>query len=868
MTHLFHQKQAHPLPREMALKSYYLKTIPPLIGLSLFILALWVLHRELQAYHLKDIGLYLHAIPGKALTAALMLTIFSYGVMTGYDYLALKFVNRKLAYRRIAAASFVGYAFSNNIGFSMLAGASVRYRLYSSWGLSALEITKIIFFCTISLWLGFFTLSSVIFLLRPMVLPHALLLPFKTDFPLGILLLIPVLLYVVVAVSWKGTARIGSLEFSAPPLHIFLPQIGIATLDWFLAGSVLFIILPPGIPFSMYLEIYMLAQIAAILSQIPGGLGVFEAMMLLFLSKYFPASSALASLIVYRAVYYILPLLIAAVILAAKEVLDRKHLLMNGSKAVTERLFVMVPALLTVVTFLSGVILLFSGATPAVTARLLEMERLFPLPIIEVSHFLGSVVGVSLLILSWGIQRRVDTSYYLTIALLGTGVLFSLLKGLDYEEAAILSMIMLIVIPSRPSFYRKGSLLEGKFPLPWIIAVVIAIICTAWLTFFSYKHMEYSTDLWWHFAFMQNAPRSLRALVGSSVAVLAFALIKILQPFLPKPDTSNNEDLARAMPILRNSPETYANLALLGDKAFLFNTKGNACIMYGIEGRNWISMGDPIGPENEWPELAWQFCEMCDRYDVQPAFYEVGSKNLHIYIDLGMTLVKLGEEAKVNLQNFSLSGRSRKDLRHVFNKLTNEGCTFEIVSAPDVPTIEKDLRRISDAWLADKHTTEKTFSLGSFREEYISRFPVAIIRKEGNIIAFANVWTTDRKEELSVDLMRSLPQSSAGSMEYLFIHLMIWGAQNGYQWFNLGMAPLSGLEGAAMASLWNRIGSFIFRHAEYFYNFQGLRLFKENFSPEWKPRYLASYATFSLPIMLGSIASLTSGGLKGIASKK
>ncbi len=183
---------------------------------------------------------------------ALILTVFSYGVMTGYDYyLALKFVNLRLAYRRIATASFIGYAFSNNIGFSMLAGASVRYRLYSSWGLSGLEITKIIFFCTVSLWLGFFTLSSGVFLLRPMVLPHELLLPFKTDFPLGILSLIPVLLYIAVAASWKGTARIGSLEFSAPPLRLFLPQIGIATLDWVLAGSVLFVILPPGIPFSI-----------------------------------------------------------------------------------------------------------------------------------------------------------------------------------------------------------------------------------------------------------------------------------------------------------------------------------------------------------------------------------------------------------------------------------------------------------------------------------------------------------------------------------------------------------------------------------------------------------------------------------------
>lgn len=132
-----------------------LAELKPFIGLLLFTLALWVLHRELQAHHLRDILHQFNQIPVKRLGAALLLTIISYGIMTGYDVLALRFIQHPLSYGKIALASFIGYAFSNNIGLSMLAGASVRYRLYSAWGLSGLEITKIVFFCILAPVAGF-----------------------------------------------------------------------------------------------------------------------------------------------------------------------------------------------------------------------------------------------------------------------------------------------------------------------------------------------------------------------------------------------------------------------------------------------------------------------------------------------------------------------------------------------------------------------------------------------------------------------------------------------------------------------------------------------------------------------------------------
>ena len=140
--------------------------------------------------------------------------------------------------------------------------------------------------------------------------------------------------------------------------------------------------------------------------------------------------------------------------------------------------------------------------------------------------------------------------------------------------------------------------------------------------------------------------------------------------------------------------------------------------------RSWISMGDPIGPPEEWKELLWRFRELCDRYDAWPVFYEVGVANIPLYLDLGLTMVKIGEEGRVDLQQFSLEGNANKGFRHTLNKFEKDGYTFEIVPEEKVGPLLPELKTISDQWLQEKNTREKCFSLGCFDETYLQNFPV------------------------------------------------------------------------------------------------------------------------------------------------
>jgi phosphatidylglycerol lysyltransferase len=221
----------------------------------------------------------------------------------------------------------------------------------------------------------------------------------------------------------------------------------------------------------------------------------------------------------------------------------------------------------------------------------------------------------------------------------------------------------------------------------------------------------------------------------------------------------------------------------------------------------------------------------------------------------------------VRLETFSLEGGPRKNMRNLYNRLSKEGCSFEIVPPARVAPLLPELKVVSDAWLTAKNTREKGFSLGFFSPEYLQLFPAAVVRMEGKVVAFANLWLGAEREELSPDLMRYLPLAPTGVMEYLFLELMLWGKREGYKWFNLGMAPLSGLENRELAPLWNRVGALIFKYGEQFYNFQGLREYKERFSPEWEPKYLASPGGLALPRILTDVAALISGGLKGVFAK-
>jgi len=245
----------------------------------------------------------------------------------------------------------------------------------------------------------------------------------------------------------------------------------------------------------------------------------------------------------------------------------------------------------------------------------------------------------------------------------------------------------------------------------------------------------------------------------------------------------------------------------------------------------------------------------------------VRKDGLHRYADFGLTFVKLGEDASVDLTRFSLQGGAASKYRQVMKRLEKDGATFRIIAPADVPGVMNQLRDVSDDWMAEKGSAEKGFSLGFFDADYLSRFPVAAVERSGRIEAFANLWLDARKTSLSLDLMRYRHGAPRDVMEALLVHSMKWGKDEGYRSFGLGMAPLSGFETSPVATLWGRLGGFLYQHGERFYNFQGLRAYKQKFNPVWEPRYLAYPGGFRLARILADVSALIAGGYRNIFRK-
>jgi len=844
-----------------------LRSLAPAFALAMFIGALWLLRHELKHYHYRDIREHLLSIAPARIAAAAALTILNYLVLVGYDYIAVRYLRHPLSLGRIALASFIGHVTSANFG-AVLGGTSVRYRLYSTWGLSAAEIFKLVALSTVTFWFGFFALAGVLFIVAPLEIPATLHMPFATSAPLGGLLLAIAAGYLLLTAIRKRPLAWRQWEFPLPPFTLSLAQLAVASLDLVVAAGVLYMLLPPSVEVSFvrFLGVYLLAVVAVLFTHVPGGLGVLELVILRLLEPTQP-DAVLGSLLVFRVVYYLVPLGFASLMLAGHEALLQRRGLERVGEAIGRWGPAIAPRMLALLMLLAGAMLVFSGAVPAPRGRLAWLHDFVPLGVIEASHFLGSICGVVLLVLARGLQRRLDSAYLLTAATLAAGIVFSLLRGFDYVEAIVLALLLAVLLPCRRHFYRRAALFGERFTPEWIATVTAVIACSFWLALFSHRHAEFSGELWWQFALHGDAPRALRASVGAAGGVLLVGLLRLFRFSAPRPHAATAVDLDRAAQIVSDWPKASANLALLGDKYLLFNDDRTGFLMYGVERRSWVALGDPVAPAESQAELVWRFRELAENHGGWSVFYQIAQDRLPLYLDAGLTLLKLGEEARVPLASFTLEGPARGDMRRARARAERDGCRFEVLMPEAVGDVLPTLAEISDQWLAQKNTREKGFSLGYFDADYVRRFPIAIVRRGDRIEAFANVWRGRPGSEIAADLIRYRPDAPSGMMDYLFTELMLWGRDQGFGWFSLGMAPLAGLDERTTSGRWNWLGGIVFRHGEHFYNFQGLREYKDKFDPEWTPKYLATPAGLTLPLVLANVATLISGSMRGMLRK-
>lgn len=840
----------------------YLSAAGTLLVIALFGFAIFHLTSEVQY---DEVVQALADTSWTAVAAAVFFTALSFLALTFYDVSALDYIRRKLPYADVALTAASAYAVGNTAGFGALSGGAIRYRSYSRLGIEPENIARIIAFVTLAFGLGLLTVTCL-----SLLAVGEYVAPMTGMDPLVLRVIAAVILaglFSVFFLARDGRAvSLGRLTLRLPDSRTVSRQFLVTALDLAASATVLYVLLPAGtIGWPAFLAVYSLAVGVGVLSHVPAGLGVFETIIIATLGHNADVDTILGALVLYRVIYHVLPLVIAIAVVIGIELRQLSgHPVASSVRRIGGR---MTPLLLATLGIVLAIMLVLSSVTPTPDENLAFLEGLLPLPIVEGAHFLASLLGLALVVVSRGLALRLDGAWWASIVIAVAALLLSLIKAIAVVEAGMLAFFLVGLIVSRRLFVRPASLFGQALTVPWLTALGVICLGALVVLLFVYRDVEYSHELWWQFEFSAEAPRGLRALLGVTIGASMLAIWSLMRPATGSAEPASDDAMERALSIVEAQDMSDANLVRMGDKSLLFSTDGRAFIMYGQRARSWIALFDPVGPIDAWPELIWHFIEKARAAGCRAVFYQVSPQGLAYYADAGLRAFRLGELARVDLARFELKGGKWANLRQQVSRAQRDGLEFRVVQPGDVPGVMAELTAVSDAWLAHHNAKEKGFSLGAFDPDYLAEQPLAILTCNGRIVAFANILVTATKEEGTVDLMRFSPDAPKGAMDFLFAQVMEYLKAEGFQAFNLGMAPLSGMSTRQIAPVWDRAGRTFFEHGERFYNFKGLRAFKSKFHPQWQPRYLVASGGINPILALMDATFLIGGGLKGVVKK-
>ncbi|MCA3527170.1 MAG: lysylphosphatidylglycerol synthetase family protein, partial [Rhodobacter sp.] len=685
---------------------------PYALAMALFALGLYAVLNLLAEVKLADVIAQVRSTPVLILVLAQLSALAGYLFLVGYDWSGLRYIGKPLPLPVTLTGGLMAYAFGNTIGLSVVSGGAVRYRIYSGQGLDAFDVAAVSTFVSVSYGIAATVVGLGAVALYPDLLGSLAPFPASQMRWLAIGLILAMTLPLVVAGAYNISLRLGRFTLRAPSLPVLLGQALFSLGDITCAAMTLYLLLPAGdIGFSAFVGIFATATMAGVISHVPGGVGVFETVVLAALPDSVPIETAAAALLMFRIIYFIVPFLMALVVLALYEALvvvrratGRQPLFRLGRRMAAMAptlgaISPMAPAVLSVMIFGAGLWMSFAALIPSTTEAGAALERVFPLVLLEGGALMSSILGAVLIVLALGVARRSLGAYWLTLGAMAVGIVVAMIHAFDIESVITLGIGMLILLPFRREFHRRTGLVHGALSPVWFVLVFGLILSVGFVLVFAHRGTPYSSELWWQFAADQQVPRALRAGLLLALLVAVAALTLLLRVPRLHPVAPTDADLARAARIVASQANPDAALSLTGDKSLLFSDDGRGFIMYGVQGRSWIAFGGPVGAPETGPELGWAFCDAARRAGARPVFYQVGEDDLPLMLDLGLSLHKLGERGVVDLRAFSLEGAGRKKLRAAHARAGRDGLTLEIQHPPHEPALIAGLRRISDEWL-------------------------------------------------------------------------------------------------------------------------------------------------------------------------
>lgn len=802
----------------------------------------------------------LRNIPNSRIFIYMILGILAVSITSLYDFAWFKFNPMEIKKTEVFQTAFIANSVNNIAGFGGIGGAVVRHLFYKNDRINDKEIIKInilllpSFFTGLSLlmWFNIFRVRALHNIAKSYPLVYTVMFIFSLYIFVYLFSEFIPIKYIKKKLEFIGFSSNIKIKFVMMAVSL-IDWLAAVLLIWFLGNEV-----RNGLNFYEVLVFFTVAVSIGIISPIPAGIGVFDLIMIFGLNNLgFSGAEATGTVILFRIFYYIVPFIFSLILIILRMTLQNKNWISfresSHIKFIKEKIRLnesqieiikdIFAVIFDILILLASIIMIFSAITPTLPERIKILQVFFTITAMQFSQKTTLILGIMLLILSYEIRMKVKRAYTLSVTFLILGSLFTLIKGFNVEESFILLIITGIFVFTKDYFYRI------TVPFSWSKLIKQMFLSEFFiiLYLFSGQKINYSFyNLHKGIELLNSTPNDYK----KNAILITF----IVQSFIIFWHLSNWYFSLKDLPWLSQTKEYIFNkldkvltiypggvlthLIYSGDKYIYESEKYHLLIAFRPFQNNLIVLGDPIGETDNLFEFLGEFREFADLYGYIPVYYQVKEKFLSYYHDSGYTFFKLGEEAMIELENFSTVSKTFRGFRSTKNKLEKDGYKFSVLKEPHSNELINQIREVSKEWLGDKK--EKGFSLGSFDKEYINRSPLAIITDtNGKITAFATIMPTYSDEIISVDLMRFLKNSPNGTMDFLFLMIFEWAKEQGYSYFYMGMAPLSNVGVSKFARREEKLAKLVYASRKTNYNFKGLRHYKDKFHPKWKGKYLA-----------------------------
>ncbi|TDM18195.1 bifunctional lysylphosphatidylglycerol flippase/synthetase MprF [Macrococcoides canis] len=812
----------------------YRNIIKFIIMTLLFIFVIYRLKGELSTIDFKSTMTAFKHLDSIQLALLIFSGLISVSILSLYDFVLAKRLNMEIKYLKLFNVSFIANALNAVIGFGGMIGAGLRLLTYRNYTEDDKTLIKVISMMLLSMISGMSILSlGILFNIFPNT--HAF--DQYTWYRIGIFI---ITLYLPIYLIYTFIKPVSNDKFLGLIFTL------VSSIEWLAASGVFYLIfkfIHIDVQYSLIIGIFVIAALAGLLSMVPGGFGAFDLMILIgFKSIGISEEKILLALVIYRAVYYFVPFLVAMVLstfefkgLAKKQFEERFEDNKYFAPAIeTSSLFlnllrdvlVFLPAIaLGILSFITGFVFLMTNS-------ILINDAIF-----DVQHntytFLSSLFTLSCLLLminAKGVMH--DTRRAHIISIIAATVILIILfltfgNWLVYIWVAVLILLLFIGNMNIKMIKRPITLMRAGLTLLFSVTI---LSLNSWLIRIQLSELLAQDSIDFDGNLMRN--------YFLFFIIATILLVGLISYFFNKKYIANIamevSEEQRAQIIDNYGGNFVSHLHYSTDKSYFINQDEDAFIMFQTHYDTIFVLGDPIGNKQSFRDLLYDFYSQANYYGYEIIFYQVKPDYLPLYHDFGNIFFKLGEEAMIPLTDFTISGKKKRAFRATVNKFESQGYFYEIVHPPFSSDFVNRLQSVSDEWLDGR--SEMNFSVGNFNEYYLNKAPVGVIRNEEDIIGFVSFMPTNYDHSISIDMIR-WKENEFQMMDGLYLNTML-SVKEQYDNFNMGMAPLSNVGSHKYAFYRERFAGRIFETISHIYSFKGLRNYKEKFNPIWQPRYL------------------------------